>query len=310
MRLFFITSLSTIVIVLMLTACGHKDAPLTKDRLSPKLLKVAALNSTQIQFTFSEDLDTLNLKPENFLIVHNEDTLSLTILYPSLSPAEIIAISEPQRDVIYTVTGYVYDPAENKGNFEKPFQGSTVPDTIAPWLVSYSHGIKSKKLALQFSEAMDTSFFSYYMVPDRKMTHKWRDYRTCSVVPDSVDTLSADTTYYFMLFNGAHDISGNTLPVFITSITPDTVLPNIELTGSVTFNDTLVTTGIVVLSTTFPCGVVSIDGGKFRFQVRDSTAYTATIVCDQLSAQQTIVPDSNNVIVLERKELDLDSILR
>ncbi len=297
-------------IFLILIACAHKAPPLSKDRLNPKLHKIAALNNRQIQFTFSEQLDTLDLKPEYFTITTTKDTLEILFLYPSLSAAEIIACTDYQSDVLYDVSGYVFDTAQNKGTFRGTFRGTSQPDTISPWIISYSKGAKQENFFVEFSEAMDTTFTKFYVLPKKNLVTRWKNYRTCRFVPETpADSFKQDTTYYLFLDGGARDISKNTINMFATSITPDTLYKPMLLQGNAKMNDTLVKTGVAIIKKEHPLGIVLIEEGRFAFEVRDSAVYTVEVLSGNYSGSAEFSVDNISTIFLKENGKEIDSFL-
>jgi hypothetical protein len=297
-------------IFFILTACAHKAPPLSKDRLNPKLSKISALNNRQIQFTFSEQLDTLDLKPEYLDITTTKDTLDILFLYPSLSAAEIIAFTDYQSDILYDVSGYVFDTAQNKGTFRSTFLGTSQPDTISPWIVSYSKGAKQKTFFVEFSEAMDTTFTRFYVLPKKNLVARWKNYRTCRFIPETpADSFKQDTTYYLFLNKGARDISKNTIGMFATSITPDTLYEPMLLQGNAQINDTLVKTGVAIIKKENPLGIVLIEEGRFTFEVRDSAAYTIEVLSGDYSGSAEVSVDSIYTIFLKGNGKEIDSFL-
>ena len=291
------------------TVCAHKAPPLSKDRLSPKLQEILALNNRQVQFTFSEQLDTLDLKPDYFTITIAEDTLDVILLYPSLSAAEIVALTESQSDRIYEVSGYVFDTAQNKGVFKRSFSGTSRPDTISPWVVDYSKGANHRHFFLKFSEAMDTTFFEFYILPKKLLKPVWKNIRTCFLVPEAMDdSLRYDTTYYLYLDKGARDITNNTISTFVTSITSDTLYEPIILQGTVQIHDTLVKTGVAVIKREYPLGITVIEQGRFAFEVRDSATYTVEVLSGDYSGSAEVSVDSIWTINLRQEGKSIDSL--
>jgi hypothetical protein len=299
-----------IVFALALITCAHKAPPLVKDRMKPKLQNIVALNNIQLQFTFSEDIDTLNLSAVNFHITTGEDTLRIKTLYPSLSAAEIVAITELQMDTVYKVAGYVFDTAQNKGAFVERFTGTSKPDTIAPWIIKYSKGTNQNQFYFHFSEAMDTTFFKFTIFPEKNIITQWPNLRVCHLIPaDTVNNFAFDTTYYIYINQGCRDLSGNLFGTLVTNITPDTTFEFFILKGSAHINDTLVKTGLAVLKRKIPLGITLIDGGDFQFEVRDSLPYTIDVFSGKYSGSKVLSPtDSLNVIDLELEEKDFDNI--
>ncbi|MGB3340389.1 MAG: hypothetical protein WBB37_02785 [bacterium] len=299
-----------VFLALLIITCAHKAPPLVKDRMKPKLQNIIALNNIQVQFTFSEDIDTLNLSTENFRITTGEDTLRIKTLYPSLSAAEIVAITELQMDTEYSVNGYVYDTAQNKGAFIDRFAGTSRPDTIAPWIIKYSEGKNKSEFYFQFSEAMDTTFFEFSLIPKKNIITQWRNLRVCYLVPvDTIDAFAFDTTYYIYINQGCRDLSGNLFGTLVTNITPDTTFISFILKGSVHINDTLVKTGFALLKRQTPLGIALIEGGDFQFEVRDSLPYTVEVLSGKYSGSGLVsTTDSLNIIDLKLDEKDFDNI--
>lgn len=298
-------------ILITLIACAHKALPLSKDRLHPKLVEARALNNRQIQFTFSEEIDTLQLNPDDFRIADDTATLKIYALYPSLSAAEIVAITDIQAEITYGASGFVFDEAGNKGSFETTLEGSTRPDTISPWLVYYSEGAKMSDFLLQFAEAMDTTFIEFIVLPRKNLEPLWKNIRTCHLVAKTVsDSLHYDTTYYLYLNKGARDISGNLIGLFITNITPDTIYSPLMLRGTVMVHDTLVQSGLAVLKKEIILGIAEVQKGEFAFDVRDSSAYTVVVVSDKFSGSNEVSVAQDNIIMLKEEERNIDSIIR
>jgi hypothetical protein len=299
------------IVLLIFIVCGHKAPPLSKDRLPPRLQKVSSLNNRQIQFTFSEKIDTLNLQPENFTVVDNEDTLEIVMLYASLSPSEIVAVTEVQSSVVYEVSGYMFDEAGNKGTFTRTFTGSTIKDTIAPWVIDYSEGYSRRNFYVTFSEAMDTSFVQFLVIPKKNLIPVWRDYRTCQFFPEaSFDSLHYDTTYYLYIERGMRDISGNFLSFFITSVSPDTLYAPLMLTSIVMMNDTLVQSGVAVMSRMTTMGITEVEDGEVIFEVRDSLPYRIDVVSGQYSGSADISVHTKDTIYLKLEERRIDDLIR
>jgi hypothetical protein len=295
--------------IILFAACAHKAPPLFKDRLKPRLQKIQALNNRQVQFIFSEKLLVTKLDRGNFTIRADQDTLNIITVYPSTSAWEIIALTEPQQEINYEVSGYVYDEAENTGIFKTQFTGNPKPDTIPPSLTHQSQGKKFSSFTLVFSEAMDTSFIEYRIIPKKALTAQWRDYRTCEIIPIAADSLRMDTTYYLDLEKGARDISGNYLSPFITQITPDSVYEPLILKGTVVVDGALVRSGRAVLKRGITLGIALIEAGGFRFEVRDSLPYMVEVVSGQYWGSLETSVAREDTIFLKREEHNIDSII-
>jgi len=284
--------------------------PIVKDRLNPRLQNILSLNNRQVQFTFSEEIDTISLKPENFLIASDQDTLPILTLYPSLSTREIIAITGLQSDKVYEVSGYVYDKGENTGKFKRNFSGSSKTDTIAPWLVDYAKGKNTKEFFLKFSEAMDTAFHEFHIVPKKDFTVVWQNYRGCQLIPKTpFDSLHYDTTYYFYIEKGFADISGNHLSPCITDITPDTIYNPFILRSKVMINDTLVKAGLAVLKRGIALAIAKVENGEFAFEVRDSLPYGVEVISGKYSGSAEVSVGKEDTIILKAEEANIDSII-
>jgi hypothetical protein len=298
------------MLVLTIIVCGHKAPPLSKDRLSPRLQKVNSLNNRQTQFTFSEKIDTLSLQPENFTIISDGDTLKIVVLYASLSPSELVAVTEMQSPVVYEVSGYMFDEAGNKGTFTNTFTGSTIKDTIAPWVIDYSKGYSRINFYVTFSEAMDTAFVRFLIIPKKNFIPVWRDYRTCQFFPQaSADSLHYDTTYYLYTKHGMRDISGNLLDLFITSVSPDTLYEPLIMKTIVMVNDTLVQSGVAVMSRAITMGITEVEDGEVIFAVRDSLPYRIDVVSGQYSGSADVSVCTEDTIFLELEERSIDTLI-
>jgi len=298
------------VILIVINVCAHKAPPLYKDRLNPKLQRILAINNRQVQFTFSEELDITKLNANNFSIISNGDTLPIIAVYPSNSTWEIIAITQVQADVMYEAAGYIFDTGENQGIFKKNFAGTSKPDTIAPWLTFCSEGKKNKKFILNFSEAMDTTFFEFTIIPKKHFVPVWQDYRACEIIPETPsDSLGYDTTYYLYLKKDLHDISDNPFPPFITAITPDTIYEPLTLKGGVVLNDTLVKSGLVLLKREIVLGITEIEDGFFIFEVRDSLPYTVEVISGVYSGQAQMSVSKEDTIILRAEARRIDEFI-
>jgi len=293
----------------ILCNCGHKGAPLVKDRLRPSLKKAASLNNRQILFSFSEGIDLKSLKTEDVTITADSQALRIITFYPSLSNSEIVCVTEPQKAVVYEVSGTVYDSSENKGNFKTRINGSIRPDTVAPLVKTYSQGFRKNTLSIQFDEAMDTNSITVKVLPKRSFTAAWLDYQTVNVLPrDSADVLRYDTTYYFLV-RDCQDLSGNKSPPLVTRITPDTAYQPIYLRGKVKHLDTLAANGWVVLSRDRPVGIAQVDRGEFLFEVRDSLAFNTDAVWGNFHGRAEVRAGQENLIDLKPEAFNIDSLL-
>ena len=298
-----------LVFILLIAVCAHKAPPISKDRLSPRLLKVTVLNARQIQLSFSEDLDTAATVPDSMLITSAEETLGIILLYPSLSASEIVLITAPMSRIAYDIKGIVFDNAENKGSFKKTFHGSTSPDTIAPWLTGYAQGRNTNEFFLNFSEAMDTTYVAFSIVPKKEFTPVWVNSRYVSFIPETDSaSLGFDTTYYLYL-RKARDMSGNHTAAFITSITPDTVYKPTILTGKALIDETPVTEGLALLIRKEPVGIALVEKGEFAFDVRDSLAFTVQVITEDHTGTGMVRVGADNIIRLEKGKTDIDRFI-
>lgn len=304
------TTAILIFLILLFAYCAHKADPLKKDRLKPKLQSVSALSNRQLQYTFSEPIDTIALHPDSISITAGGDTISILLLYPSLSAAEIVAITTLQRDTLYRTTGVMFDTAYNKGTFDVSFRGTSQTDTIRPWIVKYTQGAKQSEFTVVFSEAMDTAYMHFYVVPQKHLAASWLNLRACRFLPITPDdSLRYDTTYYLYMKEGARDLSNNVMNSFLTSITPDTLYQPTRLRGRVYVNDTFVVSGVAVLKKEQPVGISLVRGGSFVFDVRDTSAYTITVISGQYSGTARVAAFGENIVTLQREEKTFDSLI-
>ncbi|MBE0432918.1 hypothetical protein IBX73_05555 [candidate division WOR-3 bacterium] len=295
--------------VLLTAMCAHKAPPISKDRLSPRLSKVSVINTRQVQLTFSEAVDTVALTPDNVLIASATETLEVLLLYPSLSPSEIIVVTEPMQEIPYEISGRVLDKAGNEGLFTSRIQGSSVPDTIAPWVVQYSEGKSKNDFQVRFSEAMDTTWLSFTILPRKKFIPQWLDHRSVSFLPAAeTESLALDTTYYLYLRN-ARDLSGNSAKPFITSVTPDTAYAPVPLRGRALLDDAPVASGIALLMRQGAVGIASVTSGDFAFMVRDSLPYDIVVISNGHSGTGRVNAASDNIIRLKKERLDIDPFI-
>ena len=300
-----------VCILIIIAACAHKAKPLFKDRMKPKLTRARAMNNRYVQLSFSEEIDTLSFSIHNITLHADADTLAILLMYPTTSTAEIMCLTEPQSAITYRATGIVADTAQNMGSFSYAFEGTLLPDTLAPYVTHYSRGSNHHEFFLAFSEAMDTTRTAYHVLPGPPMDHAWQDLRTCRITPqEPVDSLQYNTTYYLYTDGGFSDISDNLLSPFITSITPDTVYEPYVLKGEVSANDTLVTEGIALLRRAGIHGIAFINNGLFTFEVRDKDAFMIEALCNGYYGSDTAWSDSTNVIPVFASEKTIDSIIR
>ena len=300
---------ATILLVLLFMACAHKAPPIAKDRLNPKLLRVDVLNARQIQLIFSEEIDTAALVTDSILLTTGMDTLAIDQAYPSLSLSEIVLITEPMEEVPYEIIGVVFDKAENKGNFRKAFKGSTLPDTIPPWVVGYSQGRSTNEFHVSFTEALDTLSLVFSIIPKKKLLPVWVNTRHIRFVPETVgESLGFDTTYYLYL-KDIRDLSGNRAAPFITSITPDSVYRPIILRGEAVIDETPVVSGLALLERNILVAVTLVSNGKFTFEVRDSLDFDVQIIADAYSGRATVKAGAENMVILQKGKIDVDRLI-
>lgn len=307
---------STAILMLLICAtCAHKAAPIAKDRLSPRLSKAAALNVRQIQLTFTEEIDTVALEPDSVSITSDGETLAVLTIYPSLSPSELIVVTVPMRDIFYEVKGQVLDRAENRGLFMTRVRGSTLPDTIAPWVVGQSKGKGKSEFILSFSEVMDTMRLSFVIVPEKTFNAVWLDLRRVRfMLQDTANPLASDTTYYIYA-RAAADISGNAAKPYVAPVVAETARPSdsipaaIMLSGKALIGDIPADSGLAFLHRDRLIGISSITRGEFRFVVRDSLDFDATVISGIRSGKATVSAAAENIIPLKEEPLDVDSLL-
>jgi len=303
-------SLTAIALVVIVLGCGHKALPLAKDRLRPSLKKITALNNRQLLFTFSEVIALGSLTPDQIQITSGTDTLPILALYPSLSDAEIILLTGPQTPVEYLAVGSVFDTSENKGNFQRSFQGTDRPDTVAPQVASSRQGKNSRFYAVQFTEAMDTTVLDFLILPKKLYAAAWINLRGVMIRPvDSTQAPGLDTTYYCWL-RRARDVSGNEIPPLTMIITPDTVYQPLIIRGRARTADTMLISGVAVLSRGQPLGISLLRDGSFYFEVRDSLPYLVDVFGAAVHGQREITVGREDTVIVVPDTTQLDRFIR
>jgi hypothetical protein len=178
-------------------------------------------------------------------------------------------------------------------------------------VIDYSEGHSRRNFYVTFSEAMDTSFVQFMVIPKKNLTPLWRDYRTCQFFPQtSTDSLRYDTTYYLYTKHGMRDISGNLLDIFITSVSPDTLYEPLILISTVMINDTLVHSGVAVMSRAITLGITEVEDGEVMFTVRDSLPYRIDVVSGQYSGSADVSVRKKDTIYLKLEERSIDNFIR
>lgn len=305
----FSSSRNAIILLILFVTCAHKTAPISKDRMNPKLTTATALNNRQVQLSFSEEVDTAALFPDSMLITTAHETLGILSIYPSLSASEIVLVTTPMTDTAYEITGHVLDKAENKGFFKHTFQGSANPDTIRPWLVEFSEGRQNPEFFLVFSETMDTASLTFSVIPKKQPSPDWLNHRHVRFIPQTPnESLGFDTTYYLFL-KDAKDISGNPALPFVTAVTPDTAYRPVVLTGKAFIDETPAPGGLAILQREIIIGIAVIEKGEFAFEVRDSLLFDLHVVSGNYAGTSTVSLGSENIIQLQEGEFDLDRLI-
>ncbi|UCD19108.1 MAG: hypothetical protein JSU64_06710 [candidate division WOR-3 bacterium] len=297
--------------IFLLTAivCAHKAAPIAIDRLRPRLSNAAVINRRQIQLTFTEDIDTLSLTPDNISITSASETLGVVMLYPSLSASEILIVTQPMENVTYEIHGEVLDKAENKGTFTRRVQGTTARDTIAPWVTRLSEGKSRHEFYLHFSEAMDTTDLTFSIVPRKEFRREWMNHRRALLMPSNpADSLGSDSACYIYVKKG-RDISGNALKPFITQMTPDTTSAPIILRCKALIDGKPVENGLAILYRDGPINITFVTAGEFTFALPDSLESDVLVVSDTYSSRDRVSVTADNIIHLRPEKIDVDSII-
>lgn len=296
-----------ILFALMVLFCAHKGPPLHIDRINPKIIKATAINEHLVNLLFSEDLDTMSMKSENFVIQKELETLKVLTAFPGNTPDQIFLSTDKMELTDYTINGKVYDKSGREGYFKTKFFGTTKSDTIRPWIVNYSKGYRLKSFYVEFSEPVDTLSIKYYCFPKKKMYTKWRYMKNLHLSPLD-DSLNYDTTYYLYL-KGIKDLSGNYAIPFITTITPDTIYNPVYIRGKATINDTNISKAIALIEREKILGISIVENGEFLFEVRDSLKYFIQIFGENLYGTDSISASQLNIIRLVPGVFNLDSII-
>ncbi len=299
-----------VMLGMMLLHCGHKAAPLAKDRLKPSLNKISALNNRQLLFTFSEVIAVKSLTPDQIRITANTDSLPVLALYPSLSNAEIVLITGPQAPIEYMAVGSVFDTSENKGNFQLSFKGTDQPDTVAPQVIAYRKGKNSRYFVVQFTEAMDTTVLDFLILPTKIFSAAWTDLRQVLIRPvDSTQALGSDTTYCCWL-RRACDLSGNEIPALTMTITLDTAYQPLVIRGQARNADTALVSGVAVLSRGRPISISLLRDGSFYFEVRDSLPYLVDVFNSGRHGQSEVRVGRVDTVMVQPDTTQLDRFIR
>jgi len=303
-------SLAVIALMIITLGCGHKAAPLAKDRLKPSLKKISALNNRQLLFEFSEVIAVKSLTPDQIRITANTDSLPVLALYPSLSNAEIVLITGPQAPIEYLAAGSVFDTSENKGNFQRSFKGTDQPDTVAPQVIAYRKGKNSRYFVVQFTEAMDTTVLDFLILPTKNFSAAWTDLRQVLIRPvDSTQALGSDTTYCCWL-RRACDLSGNETPALTMTITPDTTYQPLVIRGQARNADTALVSGVAVLSRGRPISISMLKDGSFYFEVRDSLPYLVDVFDSGRHGQSEVRVGRVDTVMVRPDTTQLDRFIR
>jgi hypothetical protein len=291
------TGLSTVIrpvvlagaVMLVLSACAKKMLPPSPDRFAPRLLEIRTRNRVSVELLFDEDIDARSATADS-IAVYGPDGQQVELRGISMGRQSdrVELWTWPQSPGLYEVKGLVLDQAGNPGRFRGRFRGSDRADTIRPRVAGIrpqpgASGDARPKLAVQFSEALDTmSQLSYMFVPsmfDTVYNRGWReDWREVSFVPE--DTIDSGVTVYFVLHASGQDLEGNRLsgPAF-TYFTPDSVFQGRPVRGTVTWRGPL-GTGLVLFEDTTTTGMAPIlSDGSFGTKL-DSGQYRAVAVAD------------------------------
>ncbi|MEO0094841.1 MAG: Ig-like domain-containing protein [candidate division WOR-3 bacterium] len=294
-------------LILIFLFCAHKAPPLRIDRIDPKIKSISALNEHQISLSFSEEIDTLSIKSENFSIYAEQETLRIISATPGNTLDQIYLFTQKMFKIEYSIDGKVYDLSGRVGFFKTKFMGSTKPDTIPPVVISHSKGCRLKSFYLEFSEPVDTSSVIYYIFPKRKLAKDWHYMKRLFLSPEA-DSLHFDTTYYLFL-KEVRDLSGNPGAPFVTTGTPDTTYNPVFIRGKALINDTLLNRGIGILGDSAIIGISIIDQGEFLFEVRDSLNYLIRIFGEDCYGIDSVSASNTNIIKLSPGVFNLDSII-
>ncbi|MCX7994386.1 MAG: hypothetical protein N3A65_01265 [candidate division WOR-3 bacterium] len=296
-----------LLMVFILSFCAHKAPPLHIDRVNPKLIRINPFSENQLILNFSEELDSLSLNPENFLIYSEQETIKIICVTPGHTPDQVFLFTPGIIPGEYNLIGKVYDRSERAGFFKTKFIASTKKDTVPPLVIKYTKGARQKNFYLEYSEPIDTASIKYYVFPRRKMVSKWYYMKMLSLIPET-DSLNHDTTYYLFV-KEAKDLSGNDAPQFITTITSDSVYNPIFIRGRAVLNDTPIISGLGVISRKEILGISTIDHGEFLFEVRDSFNYYLQILGDDCHGADSVSVSRENIIKLTPGKVDFDSII-
>ncbi len=276
---------SILLLVLLLIYCGKKGAPTPPDRFPPTLEELRVMDRNHITLGFSEELDTFLLTAENFTVLNTQkETLKVFAVAPFLGLDQIVLTASRLESLTYFIRGSIRDLAGNVCEIEEEFVGSTIEDSIAPRLIDYPSMIRSNRLYLKFSEALDTASLKFILVPRSKqgLLVRWDkglrqiDFYT-SVESDS---FIKDSIYHFFIYQ-AKDFNQNSIKPFHFFFTPDSIAPRYYLRGEVYQDDKLVDGALVVARIKKKAVAMAIsDRGQFSMAVKHDEPYDVEVFYD------------------------------
>lgn len=277
---------------ILLVSCGKKGTPSAPDRFAPSLDELRVLDRNHLELDFSEDVDTLLLSIEDFLVANpDRETLTVYGVYPLFNNAQVVLATARQDSILYSLTGTVRDANGNVAEIDEQFMGCQVIDSIPPRVIDYPATVKSKKISFKFSEAMDTAALRYAFAPKnpKGFVSRWdKGLRRIDLYPVSErDSLAAGTIYYLLIYR-ASDIARNTMKQFCTYFTPDSLLPKSILRGRVYAGDSLIDAALIIGREKDRIVAMAIsDKGQFSLFVKESIEYKIEAFFDDRYAQRS-----------------------
>lgn len=236
------------LLFLLLFSCARKGIPPSPDRFAPRLKRLEVQDMTHLLCKFSEPLDSLSIKKENFLITSFKDTLNIRFIIQR-DKNSLLFLTQPQKPKDYLLSLRVADTAGNIASIKKRFKGSILPDTTHPRIVSIHPSIGKTNILkgvikVSFSEPMDTLSPLCFIFTKGELERAWNKNQTLLTLTlkDSLRGIS-----YFLLPPLLTDLSHN--PLFLgtyTYFTSDSILPKYPVYGRVLYKKSPIPNTIVI----------------------------------------------------------------
>ena len=266
-------NLRLLFFLLFLFSCARKGIPPSPDRFAPRLKRLEVQDMTHLLCRFSEPLDSLSIKRENFSITSGEDTLNIRFIIQR-DKNTLLLLTQPQKRKDYLLSLRVADTAGNIASIKKRFRGSLLPDTIPPRIVSI-HPCAGKTKVLKgvikvsFSEPMDTLSPLCFIFVKGVLKKKWNKNQNLLILTFE-DTLKGVS--YFLLPPLLTDLSHN--PLFLgtyTYFTSDSILPRYPVYGRVYYKKSPISNAMLLFYNKDTLKALALSDllGEFSLKIRE-----------------------------------------